>query len=107
MRRREREREKLTIQIPPPPLTNPPPTLLLIHLQHANLLQTLHHFAIDAAARIDVVGRAGAAVSSRAVDFAHAAYADGFAQVDVAGDGCGAGVEPILGGEGGVSWLIE
>ena len=91
---------ELTIQISPSPLTNPPPTLLLIHLQHPNLLQTLHHFPIYAPARIDVVRRARAAVSGRAVDFAHAAHADGFAEVDVAGDGGSADVEPEGGSEG-------
>ena len=41
----------------------------------------------------------GATVSGRAVDFAQAAYADGFAEVDVSGDSCGADVEPRKGGK--------
>jgi len=42
------------------------------------------------------------------VDFAQAADADGFAEVDVAGYGGGAGVEPMMcqrGGFGRVRWL--
>jgi hypothetical protein len=48
-----------------------------------------------------VVRGSGAAVLGAAVDFAEAADADGFAQVDVARDGGGADVEPVrgLGGE--------
>jgi len=41
--------------------------------------------------------RSGTAVPGRAVDFAQTADTDGFAQVDVAGDGRGADIEPVDG----------
>lgn len=44
-----------------------------------------------------MVRGSAAAVLSRAVRFAQAADADGFAQVDVAGDGGGADVKPVGG----------
>ena len=42
-----------------------------------------------------MVRRARAPVLGRSVHFSHAAYADGFAEVDVSGYGGGAGVEPV------------
>lgn len=47
------------------------------------------------------MGGAGSAVLLASVDFAETADADGFAKVDMAGDGCCADVEPVrrLGGE--------
>jgi hypothetical protein len=42
-----------------------------------------------------VLGRAAAAVLGGAVDLAQTADADGLAEVDVAGDGGGANVEPV------------
>jgi hypothetical protein len=83
-----------TVQISLPALRNAPATLVLVLLQHANLLKRLHDFAVYGAGGIDVVGRAGSAVLGAAVDFAEAADTNGFADVDVAGDGCGADVEP-------------
>lgn len=57
-----------------------------------------------------MVRRAGPPVFGGAVDFAQAADADGFAEVDVSGYGGGAGVEPDKWeGEavsfGGVGWF--
>ena len=86
----------LTIKIPLPTLRDPPSPFILILLQHANLLQRLHHLAIDAPARIDMVGWARAAVLGAPVGFAQAAHPDSFTEVDVAGYGCGAGVEPVI-----------
>lgn len=48
-----------------------------------------------------MVRRPRPAVLGRPVHFAQAADADGFAEVDVARDGGGAGVEPVLGRRGG------
>lgn len=49
-----------TVQIPLSALRDPPATLLLILLQHTDLLEGLANLAVNAAAGIDVVGWAGA-----------------------------------------------
>lgn len=75
-------------------------TLLLILLKDLDLLERLHDLTINAAAGIDVLGRTGAAVLGAAVDLAETADTNGLAEVDVAGNGSGADVEPVdvLGG---------
>ena len=70
-------------------------TLLVVLLQDLDLLKGLHDLAIDAAAGIDVVRRTAAAVLGAAVDLAETADTDGLPEVDVAGDGGGADVEPV------------
>ena len=85
---------KLTIQIPLPTLRDPPSPLLLILLHHPNILQRLHHFPIHTPARIYMVRRSRAAVLSAAMHLAQTAHADRFAEIDMSGDGGGAGVEP-------------
>ena len=86
---------QLTIQIPPPTLRDPPSPLILILLQNANLLQTLHHLAIDASTGINMMARSRAAVLGAAVDLAQAADADRLAEVDVSSDGSGTRVKPV------------
>ena len=71
--------------------------ILIDPLDNSNLLQCLQHLPIYAARRIDVVVGSAAAVLGAAVDFGEAADTDGLAEVDVAGDGGGADVEPVLG----------
>lgn len=60
----------LTIQIPLATLCNPPPSLLLVLLQHANLLQGLHHFPVHTSTCVYVVTGSRSAVLGAAVDFA-------------------------------------
>lgn len=69
-------------QIPLARLCDSATALLLVLLQHTNLLQRLHDFAVDAAAGIDVVRRTTAPVASRAVDFSESSYTNGLAEVD-------------------------
>lgn len=57
-----------TVKIPLAGLCDAASALLLILLQHANLLQRLHHFPIDTARGIDVVAGAGATVLGATVD---------------------------------------
>lgn len=70
-------------------------TLLLVLLENTNLLEGLHDLAVDGAGGVDVLGGARATVDGSAVDLAEAADTDGLAEVDVAGDGGGADVEPV------------
>jgi hypothetical protein len=51
-----------SIQIPLSTLRDPSSALILILLEHANLLKRLHDLAINAAGGVDVVRGAGAAV---------------------------------------------
>jgi hypothetical protein len=91
---------RLTVQITLSLLGNATATFLLVLLEDLDLLKSLHDLAVDAAGSIDVVRRARATVLSAAVNLAKAANTDGLAEVDVAGDGSGADVEPVdvLGG---------
>lgn len=84
-----------TVQITLAGLGDAAAALLVVLLQDANLLEGLHDLAVDGAGGVDVLGGAGAAVLGGAVDLAEAADADGLAEVDVAGDGGGADVEPV------------
>ncbi len=93
-------RRQLTVKITLTLLGDAAAALLLIALEDLDLLKGLHDLAIDAAAGLNVVGRARAAVLGAAVHPAETANTDGLAHVDVAGDGGGADVEPVdvLGG---------
>ncbi len=85
----------LTVQISLSTLRNPSSTLILILLQHTNLLQRLHHFPIDASAGIDVMTGPTATILLAAMHFPETAYTDRFAEVDVSRNGCGPDVEPV------------
>lgn len=82
-------------------------TLVLVLLKDADLLEGLHDLAVNGAGGVDVVGGGVAAVLGGTVDLAETADTDGLAEVNVAGNGGGADVEPVnvLGGEllGGTS----
>lgn len=90
-----------TVQITLAGLGDAAATLLVILLKDANLLEGLHGLAVDGARGVNVLGGARAAVLGGTVDLAEAADTDGLTEVDVAGDGGGADVEPVnvLGGE--------
>jgi hypothetical protein len=83
-----------TVQIALALLGDPPAALVLILLEHPDLLQRLHDLPVYRAGSIDVVRWTRAAVLGAAMDLPHAAHTDGLAHVDVAGDGCSADVEP-------------
>lgn len=70
-------------------------TLVLVLLKDADLLEGLHDLAVDGAGGVDVVGGGVAAVLGGTVDLAETADTDGLSEVDVAGDGGGADVEPV------------
>ena len=75
-------------------------TLLLVLLEDLDLFKSLEDLAVDAAGGIDVLRGARAAVLGAAVDLAETADTNRLPEVDVAGDGGGADVEPVdvLGG---------
>lgn len=70
-------------------------SFLLILLKDTNLLKCLHDLAVNGSGSINVVGWAGSTVTGGAVNLAETTDTDGFAEVDVTGDGGGADVEPI------------
>lgn len=70
-------------------------TLLLVVLKDTNLLEGLHDLAVNGAGGVDVLGRTRATVLGGTVDLAETADTNGLAEVDVAGDGGGADVEPV------------
>lgn len=84
-----------TVQITLAGLGDAAATLVLVLLNDANLLEGLEDLAVDGAGGVNVVRGAVAAVLGGAVDLAEAANTDGLAEVDVAGDGGGADVEPV------------
>lgn len=98
---------QLTVKITLTLLGDAAATLLLINLQDLDLGEGLHDLAVDAAGSLDVVRGARAAVLGAAVDLAETANTNGLPEVDVAGNGGGADVEPVnvLGGHllGGTS----
>lgn len=83
-----------SVQIPLTALCDATATLVIVLLQHADLLQRLAHLAVYRAGSVNMVGGAHAAVLLAAVDLAQAADADGLAHVDVARYTSGADVEP-------------
>lgn len=82
------------VQIPLATLRDAAAALVLVLLEHTDLLQGLHHLAVDGPGGVDVVGRAGTTVLGRAVNLAQTANTDGLADVDVTGDGGGTDVVP-------------
>lgn len=89
------QREKRTVKITLASLGYPPATLVLIELDDTDLLEGLDDLAVDAAGGVNVLRGPRAPVLGRAVEPLEAADADGLAEVDVAGDGRGADVEPV------------
>lgn len=89
-----------TVQITLAGLGDATASLVLVLLEDANLLQGLHDLAVDGAGGVDVLGGARATVLGGTVDLAETADTNGLAEVDVAGDGGSAHVEPVgvLGG---------
>ena len=69
--------------------------ILIDLLNNTELLKSLNDLAVDGAGGIDVVVWSRASVLGAAVDLAETADTDGLAEVDVAGDGSGADVEPV------------
>lgn len=84
-----------TVQITLAGLGDAAATLVLVMLNDANLLEGLEDLAVDGAGGVNVVGGGVAAVLGGTVDLAEAANTDSLAEVDVAGDGGGADVEPV------------
>jgi len=90
----------LTVKITLALLGDAAATLVVIDLEDLDLLEGLHDLAVNAARGGDVVRGTAAAVLGAAVDLAETANTDGLPEVDVAGNGSGADVEPVdvLGG---------
>lgn len=86
---------KHTVQITLARLGDAAATLLLVLLEHTDLLKRLHDLAVDGARGIGVVRGAEAPVLGGAVDLAETANADSLPHVDVAGNGGGTDVEPV------------
>jgi hypothetical protein len=84
-----------TVQVTLAGLCDAAATLVLVLLEHTDLLEGLHDLAVDGTGSVNVVRGAHAAVLGGAVGLAEAADTDGLAHVDVAGDGGGADVEPV------------
>lgn len=93
-------RSKLTVQITLALLGDAAATLLLVVLEDTDLLEGLEDLAVNGARGLNVVGGTAATVLGSAVDAAETANTNGLAEVDVAGNGGGADVEPVdvLGG---------
>lgn len=88
-------RRELTVKITLAGLGDATAALLLVVLNDADLLEGLEDLAVDGAGGVDVVGGTHTTVLGGAVNLAEAADTDGLAEVDVAGDGGGADVEPV------------
>jgi hypothetical protein len=84
-----------TVQITLASLGDAAATLVLVLLKDTNLLKGLHDLAVDGTRGVDVSGGARATVLGGAVDLAEAANTNSLAEVDVAGNGGGADVEPV------------
>ena len=85
-----------TVQVTLAALGDAAATLLLVVLNDANLLEGLEDLAVDGTAGIDVPGGADTPVLGSTVGPAETANTDGLAEVDVAGDGSSANVEPVF-----------
>ena len=83
-----------SVQITLSALCDATAALVLVVLEHADLLERLHGLAVDGSGGVDVVVGAHTAVLGATVDLAETADTDGLAHVDVTGDGGGADVEP-------------
>jgi hypothetical protein len=86
---------QLTVQISLSALCDSAASLLLILLEDTDLLKCLHDLAVNGSGGVNVVGWAGTTVAGGAVNLAETTNTDGFAEVDVTGDGSGTNVEPI------------
>jgi hypothetical protein len=84
-----------TVQITLAGLCDAAAALLLVLLEHVDLLQSLHDLAVDAAAAGNVVRGARATVLGNTVHLPQTADTDRLAEVDMAGDRGGADVEPV------------
>jgi hypothetical protein len=84
-----------TVQVTLAGLCDAAATLVLVLLEHTDLLEGLHDLAVDGTGGVNVVRGTHAAVLGGAVGLAETADTDGLAHVDVAGDGGGADVEPV------------
>lgn len=84
-----------TVQITLAGLCDAAATLLLILLEHVDLLQSLHDLAVDAAAAGNVVRRSGTTVLGDTVNLPQTTNTNGLPEVDMASDGGGADVEPV------------
>lgn len=93
-------RSKLTVQITLALLGDTAATLLLIVLEDTDLLEGLENLAVNGARGVDVVGGTAATVLGSAVDATKTANTNSLAEVDVAGNGGSADIEPVdvLGG---------
>lgn len=85
-----------TVQITLAGLGDAAATLLLILLEDVDLLKSLHDLAVDGAGSGDVLAGTAATVLGNTVNLPQAADTDGLAEVDMAGNGGGADVEPVL-----------
>lgn len=86
---------ELTVQVTLAGLGDAAATLLLVVLDDVDFLEGLENLAVDGAGGVDVVRGADTTVPGGTVDLAEAADTDGLAEVDHAGDGGGADVEPV------------
>lgn len=84
-----------TVQVTLAGLGDTATALVLVLLEHVDLLEGLHDLTVDGAGGVDVVARAHTPVLDAAVDLPQTADTDGLAHVDVTGDGGGADVEPV------------
>lgn len=84
-----------TVQITLAGLCDAAATLLLILLEDVDLLKSLHDLPVDAAAAGNVVRGARATVLGDTVNLPQTANTDGLPEVDMAGNGGGADVEPV------------
>lgn len=84
-----------TVQVTLAGLGDTATALVLVLLEHVDLLEGLHDLAVDGAGGVDVVARAHTPVLDAAVDLPQTADTDRLAHVDVAGNGGGADVEPV------------
>lgn len=85
-----------SVQIPLAALGDATATLVLVVLEHTDLLQRLEHLTVNRAGGVDVVRGTVATVLGRAVDLTETVDTEGLAEVDVTSDGSGADVVPSL-----------
>jgi hypothetical protein len=78
-------------------LCNPTTSLLLVLLQNTDLLKSLHNFAVYTSAGINMVGWTGTTVAGGSVSLSKTTDTDGFAEVNVTGDGSSPNVKPVNG----------
>jgi hypothetical protein len=84
-----------SIQIPSATSCNSPPAGFLILLQYSNLFKSLQYLSLYTSATFKVTSWTSPTVLTAAVEFAKSSHTDGFAEVDVSCNCCGADVEPV------------